>query len=81
MNQILVNEKLYITPELKRKKKLYKFNFITSIILIVFLFGYYVYAEYDRNSADKSARPSHRPNDNTPFGRGFPSESSRLRGS
>ena len=54
MNQILVNEKLYVTPELKRKKKLYKFNFVTSIILVVVLFGYYVYAEYDRNASDKS---------------------------
>lgn len=54
MNQILVSEKLYVTPELKRKKKLYKFNFITSIILVIMLFGYYVYAEYDRTSSDKS---------------------------
>jgi len=54
MNQILVREKLYVTPELKRKKKLYKFNFTVSIILVVALFGYYVYGEYDRNSADKS---------------------------
>lgn len=54
MNQILVSEKLYVTPELKKKKKLYKFNFIVSIILVVALFGYYVYAEYDRNSSDKS---------------------------
>lgn len=54
MNQILVSEKLYITPELKKKKKLYKFNFITSIILVIVLFGYYVYAEYDRTSSDKS---------------------------
>lgn len=54
MNQILVSEKLYITPELKKKKKLYKFNFITSIFLIVILFSYYVYAEYDRNESDKS---------------------------
>ena len=49
MNQILVTEKLYITPELKRKKKIYKFNFIISIILIVTLFSFYAYAEYDRN--------------------------------
>lgn len=49
MNQILVTEKIYITPELKRKKKMYKFNFIISIILIVILFSFYVYAEYDRN--------------------------------
>ena len=54
MNQILVSEKLYITPELKNKKKLYKFNFITSIFLIIILFSYYVYAEYDRNESDKS---------------------------
>ena len=27
MNQILVTEKLYITPELKRKKKMYKIRF------------------------------------------------------
>ena len=49
MNQILVTEKLYITPELKKKKKMYKFNFIISIILIVVLFSFYAYAEYDRN--------------------------------
>lgn len=54
MNQILVSEKLYVTPELKKKKKLYKFNFIVSIILVIVLFSYYVYAEYDRNSSDKS---------------------------
>ena len=49
MNQILVTEKIYVTTELKRKKKLYKFNFILSIILIVGLFSFYAYAEYDRN--------------------------------
>lgn len=25
MNQILVTEKIYVTPELKRKKKMYRF--------------------------------------------------------
>ena len=54
MNQILVSEKLYVTPELKKKKKLYKFNFITSIFLVIILFSYYAYAEYDRNESDKS---------------------------
>ena len=49
MNQILVTEKIYITPELKKKKKMYKFNFIISIILIIILFSAYAYAEYDRN--------------------------------
>lgn len=54
MNQILVSEKLYVTPELKKKKKLYKFNFIVSIMLVIILFSYYVYAEYDRQASDKS---------------------------
>ncbi len=54
MNQILVSEKLYVTPELKRKKKLYKFNFIISVFLVIALFSYYVYGEYDRNLSDKS---------------------------
>lgn len=46
MNQILVTEKLYVTPELKRKKKFYKFNFIMSIVLIVILCFFYAKAEY-----------------------------------
>lgn len=54
MNQILVSEKIYVTPELKKKKKIYKFNFMISIICVILLFGYYVYAEYDRNVSDKS---------------------------
>ena len=49
MNQILVTEKLYVTPELKKKKKMYKFNLIISIILVIVLFSICVYAEYDRN--------------------------------
>ena len=48
MNQILISEKLYVTPELKRKKKLYKINFILSVFLVCVLFSYYIYAEYDR---------------------------------
>ena len=31
MNQILVTEKLYVTPELKKKKKIYKINFYIVI--------------------------------------------------
>lgn len=54
MNQILVSEKLYVTPELKKKKKIYKFNFIISIILVVALLGYYIYGVYERDSSDKS---------------------------
>ena len=32
MNQILVTEKIYVTPELKRKKKMYKMLFVISKI-------------------------------------------------
>lgn len=53
MNQILVTEKLYITPELKRKKKLYKINFMISIVIILILCSFYIYAEYDRNKEEE----------------------------
>ena len=46
MNQILVTEKLYITPELK--KKMYKVNFIISILVISVLVLIYVASEYER---------------------------------
>ena len=49
MNQILVTEKLYITPELKRKKKIYKLYFILSVFVVCILTSFYIYAEYDRN--------------------------------
>ena len=49
MNQILITKKLYVTPELKRKKKMYKFNFIISIFLVCILMSFYIYAEYGRN--------------------------------
>jgi LPXTG-site transpeptidase (sortase) family protein len=52
MNQILVSEKLYITPELKRKKKMYKIDFFISIFLVCILFSYYIYAEYDKNKSE-----------------------------
>lgn len=53
MNQILVTEKLYVTPELKRKKKIYKIEFFISILLICLLSSYYIYAEYDRNKTEE----------------------------
>lgn len=56
MNQILITEKLYITPELKRKKKLYKLDFIISVFLLCLLVGYYVYAEYDRNKGEQMSK-------------------------
>ncbi len=53
MNQILITQKLYVTPELRRKKKIYKFNFIFSIFLVLILISLCIYAEYDRNRSEE----------------------------
>lgn len=53
MNQILVTEKLYITPELKRKKKFYRVEFFLSVFLVCILFSYYIYAEYDKAKGEE----------------------------
>lgn len=53
MNQILVTKKLYITPELKKKKKMYKFDFIVSLFLVCILVSFYIYAEYDRTKSEE----------------------------
>ncbi|MCI8384430.1 MAG: sortase [Clostridia bacterium] len=53
MNQILVTKKLYVTPELKKKKKLYKFEFFVSVFLVCVLLSAYIYAEYDRNKSEQ----------------------------
>lgn len=56
MNQILITEKLYVTPELKRKRKLYKIEFVFSILLMLSLFSYYIYAQYDMNKAEEVSK-------------------------
>lgn len=53
MNQILVTKKVYVTPDMKRKKRIYKFDFFLSVFLVCILFSYYIYAEYDRNKNEK----------------------------
>ncbi len=53
MNQILVTEKLYMTPGFKKKRKLYKIVFFISILLVCLLSSYYIYAEYDRNKSEE----------------------------
>lgn len=53
MNQILVTEKLYVTPELKRKKRFFKIEFFLSIFLVCILSSYYIYAEYDRTKSEQ----------------------------
>lgn len=55
MNQILVTEKIYVTPEIKRKKRMYKIRFFLSVFLICILFSYYIYAENDRNKSEEVA--------------------------
>ena len=56
MNQILIAEKLYITPELKKKKRMYKIDFFISVFLICILFSYYIYAEYDKNKNEEKSQ-------------------------
>lgn len=52
MNQILAQEKVYVTPELKKKKKVFRFEFILSVFLLCLLSTYAIYAEYDRNKSE-----------------------------
>ena len=56
MNQILISEKIYVTPELKKKKKMYKIDFFVSIFLVCILFSYYIYAEYDKSKNEAVSR-------------------------
>lgn len=53
MNQIVVTQKLYVTPELRRKKKIYKIQLAVSVFFMVLLFSYYIYAEYDRDKSEQ----------------------------
>lgn len=53
MNQILIDEKLYVTPELKRKKKFFRIEFFISVFLLCVLSSYAIYAEYDRNKSEQ----------------------------
>lgn len=56
MNQILISEKVYITPELKKKKRMYKIDFFISVFLVFILSSYYIYAEYDKNKSEEKAQ-------------------------
>ena len=56
MNQILVSEKLYVTPEIKRKKIFFKFEFFLSVFLVCVLSSYCIYAEYDRNKSEQVSK-------------------------
>ena len=56
MNQILISEKVYITPELKKKKRMYKIDFFISVFLVFILSSYYIYAEYDKSKNEEKAQ-------------------------
>lgn len=49
MNQILVTDKVFITPEFKRKKKAYKFHFVFSVLAVIVLSSYCIYGAYERD--------------------------------
>ena len=53
MNQILVSEKLYITPDMKKKKVFFRLQFFLSVFLLCVLSSCYIYAEYDRQKSEK----------------------------
>lgn len=56
MNQILISEKVYVTPGMKKKKKFFKFEFFLSVFLVCALSSYCIYAEYDRNKSEQVSR-------------------------
>lgn len=53
MNQILVSKKVYVTPAMKKKKKFFKLEFALSIISLITLSTYGIYASYDRNKNEQ----------------------------
>lgn len=53
MIQILVCDKVYVTPEMRRKKRLYRLYFFLSIFLVISLCSYYIYADYDRVKSEQ----------------------------
>lgn len=56
MNQILVSQKLYVTPDMKKKKKAFKLEFFLSVFLLCVLSSYAIYAEYDRNKSEEVSK-------------------------
>lgn len=53
MNQILVTDKLYVTSKLKKKKKIYKIQFIASIILVLVFSGWYIQEEVKKKVSEE----------------------------
>ena len=56
MNQIIVTQKLYVTPGMKRKKKLFKIEFFLSVFALIGLSTYGICSAYDRNKSEAVSR-------------------------
>ena len=56
MNQILVTEKVYMTPELKRKKFMYKIRFFSVIFVICLILIYCIYQEFQKHKSEKVSK-------------------------
>lgn len=56
MNQILVSQKLYVTPGMKKKKKLFKIEFFLSVFALIGLSTYGICSAYDRNKSEAVSR-------------------------
>ena len=56
MNQILVSEKIYVTPGLKRKKRFYKVQFALSMLVVIILTASYVYSEYNQRKGESTSK-------------------------
>lgn len=56
MNQILIEQRIYVTKEMKRKKKMYKTLYIISMITLIVLVLYYFIAEKERNDREGLSR-------------------------
>lgn len=56
MNQILIEQRIYVTKEMKRKKKFYKALYIISMLTLIVLILYYFIAEKNRNDSEGLSR-------------------------
>lgn len=56
MNQLLISGKIYMTPELKKKKVAYKGYLLISVFIVCMLVSYYIYGEYQGIQDEKLAK-------------------------
>jgi len=56
MNQILISQKLYVTPAMKKKKKMFKIEFILSVVALAGLSVYGMSQAYDRNKKESVSK-------------------------